>query len=78
MLVELILALWPHSKHNSYTVSCSYCNRTLILTGSQVILRHIRNGVELNPIDLNLHFDFNYQQINYIPRVQVLPVSGYV
>ena len=43
--------------------------------GEGLILRHIRNGVELDPIDLNRNYDFDYQQINYIPRVQLLPVS---
>ena len=40
-------------------------------------MRHIRNGVELDPIDLNRNYDFDYQQTNSIPRVQVLPVSSY-
>ena len=43
--------------------------------GAGLRLRHIRNGVELDPIDINLNYDFNYQQINYIPNVKVLPVS---
>ena len=31
---------------------------------------------ELEPIDTNLKYDFNYQQINVLPRtVKVLPVS---
>lgn len=41
--------------------------------GAEVVLRHIRDGVELDPIDLNRNYDFNYQQINFIPRVQILP-----
>ena len=43
--------------------------------GASVILRHVRRGVELPPIDQNLFYDFDYQQVNHItPRV-VLPVS---
>ena len=37
-------------------------------------LRHIRNRVEIDPIDVNHNYDFNFQQTNYISRV---PVSGY-
>ena len=44
--------------------------------GAEVILRHIRNGVELDPIDFNHNFDFDYQQINFIKRVTILPVSN--
>ena len=43
--------------------------------GAEVVLRHIRNGVELDLIDVNHNYDFNYQQINYIKNVKVLPVS---
>ena len=44
--------------------------------GEAVILRHVRNGVELAPIDQNLHYDFDYQLTNHItPRV-VMPVSN--
>ena len=44
-------------------------------TGESVILRHVRNGIELVPIDQNLYYDFNYQVTNHItPRV-ALPVS---
>ena len=33
---------------------------------------------ELPPIDLNLNYDFNFQQTTYLPReVTVLPVSEY-
>ena len=44
--------------------------------GAEVVLRHIRNGVELDPIDVNHNYDFNYQQINYITNVKILPVSN--
>ena len=44
--------------------------------GEAVILRHVRNGMELPPIDQNLFYDFDYQLTNHItPRV-VLPVSN--
>ena len=46
--------------------------------GVELVLRHIRNGVELDPIDLNRNYDFNFQQLNVIPRVQVFPVSMYL
>ena len=47
-------------------------------TGAELVLRHIRNGAELDPIDLNRNYDFNYQQINFIPKVQIFPVSIYL
>ena len=42
----------------------------------ELALRHIRNGVELEPIDVNRNYDFDYQQTNFIPSVQILPVSN--
>ena len=59
--------------------SNSQCNvlvyRLYMCAGESVILRHVRNGIELVPIDQNLYYDFNYQVTNHItPRV-VLPVS---
>ena len=46
-----------------------------ICIGEALILRHVRNGVELRPIDQNLYYDFDYQLTNHItPRV-VMPVS---
>ena len=44
--------------------------------GAELVLRHIRNGEELVPIDLNRNYDFNFQQLNFIPSVQILPVSN--
>ena len=44
-------------------------------SGAALKLRHIRDGVELDPIDVNLNYDFNYQQINFIPSVTILPVN---
>ena len=34
--------------------------------GTAMTLRHIRNGVELEPIDVNEHYDFNFQQITFV------------
>ena len=46
--------------------------------GVGVILRHVRNGIELPPIEQNTHYDFDYQLTNHVtPRV-VLPVSDAV
>ena len=51
------------------------CIHVHTYTGESVTLRHVRNGVELSPIDQNLYYDFNYQVTNHItPRV-VQPVS---
>ena len=48
-----------------------------VYVGKSVILRHVRNGTELAPIDQNLYYDFDYQVTNHItPRV-VQPVSTY-
>ena len=46
--------------------------------GAELALRHIRDGVELEPIDVNHHYDFNFQQFNFIPRVKILPVSNQI
>ena len=46
-----------------------------IYVGVELTLRHIRDGVEIEPIDINRNYDFNFQQTNYIPRVQIFPVS---
>ena len=43
-------------------------------TGVALTLRHIRNGTELKPIDMNRNYDFEFQQTNYIPRLKLLPV----
>ena len=56
---------------------CVHTNKMAYFSiiGRSVILRHIRRGVELPPIDQNLFYDFDYQLTNHItPRV-VLPVS---
>ena len=51
--------------------------------GHGLVVRHFRLneecGVleELEPIDENRKYDFNYQQATLLPReVQILPVSG--
>ena len=46
--------------------------------GVELALRHIRDGVELRPIDVNRNYDFDFQQTNSIPSVQILPVSIYI
>ena len=43
----------------------------------EIALRHIRDGVELQPIDVNRNYDFNFQRTNFIPNVQILPVNIY-
>ena len=52
------------------------------LSGHGLTLQHIRYNSECNvyeelePIDRNLNYDFNFQQINHLPReVTILPVS---
>ena len=49
-----------------------------LTTGTELALRHIRDGVELNPIDVNRNYDSNYQRTNFITNVQILPVSSYI
>lgn len=51
-------------------------------TGQRVVLEHYRPNletneiVELEPIDINPSYDFNFQQFNHLPREHiVLPVS---
>ena len=46
--------------------------------GEGVILRHVRNGVEMPPIDKNLFYDFNFQLTNHVTPRTVLPVSNVV
>ena len=43
--------------------------------GEAITLRHVRNGVELPPIDQNLFYDFDYQITNHITPREVLRVS---
>jgi len=40
------------------------------VTDEELVLRHIRDGVEFNPIDANHNYDFDFQQINFIPEVK--------
>ena len=56
--------------------ACSYIYvHAKLLIGVEMVLRHIRNGVELDPIDVNRNYDFNFQQTNFISRLQILPES---
>eukprot|EP01083_Nonionella_stella_P252514 869927_1 len=44
------------------------------LLSKQLTLKHIRNGKELRPLDMNLAYDFNYQQFTPLPQVvEILP-----
>ena len=47
-----------------------------IYVGEAIILRQVRNGVEMPPIDQNLFYDFDYQLTNHITPRRVLPVSN--
>ena len=47
-----------------------------IYIGEAITLRHVRNGVELPPIDQNLFYDFDYQITNHISPREVLRVSS--
>ena len=42
------------------------------LLGKAMSLKHIRDGVELETLDLNEHYDFNYQQMTIIPGARKL------
>ena len=53
-----------------------------VSVGNSVTLQLIRRNQQCNvteelaPVDINLQYDFNFQQFTYLPReVQVLPVS---
>ena len=55
---------------------------TYIISGSGMTLQHIRYNSEcdvyeeLEPIERNLRYDFNFQQINHLPReIIIKPVS---
>lgn len=42
--------------------------------GRALVIRHFRDGSEVSPpVDINLNYDFDYQQVNIIPRRVVLP-----
>ena len=69
-----------HCQQHTYIRTYVHTNPlgiTILYVGAELVLRHIRNGVELDPIDLNRNYDFNFQQINFIPSVQILAVSTY-
>ena len=42
------------------------------LAGTAISLRHIRDGVELEPLDVNEHYDFNYQQMHMFDEPRTL------
>ena len=53
-----------------------------VFVGSSVTLQLIRRNQQCNvsealaPVEVNLQYDFNYQQFTFLPNeVQVLPVS---
>ena len=53
-----------------------------VFVGNSVTLQLIRRNQQCNvteelaPVDINLQYDFNFQQFTFLPReVQVLPVS---
>jgi len=47
--------------------------------GAALSLRHIRDGVELAPLDINEHYDFNYQQNTYFDEeVDILPGDQFI
>ena len=63
--------------NNSYLTSLSCC-----YAGNGITLQLIRRNQQCNvsealaPIDINLQYDFNYQEFTFLPNeVQVLPVS---
>ena len=46
------------------------------LATTQVLLRHFRNGNELETVDEDRHYDFNYQQYKILEKpLTVKPVS---
>ena len=64
----------------------SYNNITMesnlsMFVGREIVVRHFRQNEshllkELEPIDENRRYDFNYQQATLLPKpVKVLPVS---
>lgn len=74
--------------YNSYQCTVSHAchlNHVIFIIGVSLILRHLRpdpscgNGYrELKPLDQNLEYDFNFQEIKALPQtVKVLPVSLY-
>lgn len=42
------------------------------LSATAISLRHIRNGVELEPLEVNKHFDFDYQQVTVFDEMRAL------
>ena len=48
-------------------------------TGTALSLRHIRDGVELEPLEVNDHYDFDFQQTTmYSEHVTILPGDQFI
>ena len=44
------------------------------LLGREIVLRHMRDGKELRPLDMNIAYDFNYQQMTpFTEEIEILP-----
>ena len=41
--------------------------------GKALSFRHVRDGVELEPLDVNENYDFNYQQTTSLSEVTIYP-----
>ena len=74
-LVNLLHCV-PHEKQQHSKLTSS--------VGTALNLQLIRRNQQCNvsealaPVDINLQYDFNYQQFTYLPNeVKVLPVSSY-
>ena len=68
---------------NNIIINTTWITLYYAYAGHGLVVRHFRQneecGVleELEPIDENRRYDFNYQQATLLPReVQILPVSG--
>ena len=48
-------------------------------TGAAISLRHIRDGLELEPLEVNDHYDFDFQQTTmYSEHVTILPGDQFI
>ena len=52
--------------HMYVATVCMYVNAVIFTIGAELVVRHIHDGVELEPIDVNWNYDFNFQQFNFI------------
>ena len=78
----IYLSMYMHA-HTCVRIPIPSLYQFCIVTGTGITLRHMRwNSTcgayqELPPIDQNLQYDFNFQQITTLPySVTVLPVSS--